>query len=131
MTAALAGEEVGAASAAAPAAAASSKAGGKAAGRKAPGNAGQLRGQVNQAKKQGQDARDLAAEGLHNAVPGSQAAEDVTVRAANAGGGFLLGLFTWALAMNYLRGGSPQVRKFLAAKFLNRTPANPTGASSK
>jgi hypothetical protein len=41
--------------------------------------------------------------------------------AAGTGGGFLLGLFGWALGLAYLRGGSPEVRKLLAAKFLNKT----------
>lgn len=122
MTAALAAE------ATAPAAAGKNSSG---KGRKAPANAKQLRGQVNEAKQQRQAVTDLASEGLHNAVPGSRAAQDVTVRAANASGGFLLGLFAWALAKNYLDGGTSQVKAFLAAKFLNRTPSNPTGASTK
>jgi septal ring-binding cell division protein DamX len=39
--------------------------------------------------------------------------------AAATGSGFLLGLFAWALALAYLRGGPAEVRKFLRAKFLN------------
>jgi hypothetical protein len=48
-------------------------------------------------------------------MPGSVGA------AANAGGGFLLGLFAWALGLAYLRGGPTEVKKLLAAKFLNKT----------
>lgn len=40
---------------------------------------------------------------------------------ASTGSGFLLGVFAWALGLAYLRGGSPEVKKFLAAKFLNKT----------
>jgi hypothetical protein len=37
------------------------------------------------------------------------------------GSGFLLGVFAWAVGLAYLRGGPAEVRKFLAAKFLNKT----------
>jgi hypothetical protein len=37
------------------------------------------------------------------------------------GSGFLLGVFAWAIGLAYLRGGPAEVRKFLAAKFLNKT----------
>jgi len=37
------------------------------------------------------------------------------------GAGLLLGIFAWAVALQYFRGGMPQVREFLAAKFLNKT----------
>lgn len=60
---------------------------------------------------------------------------------ANDGAGFLLGLLAYALMANYLRGGTPAVRAWLAAKFLNRAgsagtpvaatpprPAQPTAA---
>jgi hypothetical protein len=40
--------------------------------------------------------------------------------AASTGSGFLLGVFAWALGLAYLRGGSPEVKKFLSAKFLNK-----------
>jgi hypothetical protein len=36
------------------------------------------------------------------------------------GSGFLLGVFAWAVGLAYLRGGTPEVRKFFAAKFLNK-----------
>jgi len=36
------------------------------------------------------------------------------------GAGLLLGVFAWAVALQYFRGGMPQVQKFLAAKFLNK-----------
>src|SRR5581483_10783228 len=38
--------------------------------------------------------------------------------------GFLLGLFAYALTINYLRGGSTQVKQWLAAKFLNQIPSD-------
>lgn len=41
--------------------------------------------------------------------------------AASTGSGFLLGLFAWALGLAYLQNGSTGVKKFLAAKFLNKT----------
>jgi hypothetical protein len=38
------------------------------------------------------------------------------------GSGFLLGVFAWAIGLAYLQdGGVDGVRKFLAAKFLNKT----------
>jgi hypothetical protein len=38
------------------------------------------------------------------------------------GSGFLLGVFVWAVGLSYLQGGGVSgVRKFLAAKFLNKT----------
>ena len=40
--------------------------------------------------------------------------------AAQEGAGFLLGLFAYALLLNYLRGGVPQVKGWLGAKFLNK-----------
>lgn len=42
------------------------------------------------------------------------------VRAANAGGGFALGLMVYVVALNYLEGGKPQVNAWLRAKFLNQ-----------
>lgn len=41
--------------------------------------------------------------------------------AAGTGGGFLLGLFGWALGLAYLRGGSDGVKQLMLAKFLNKT----------
>jgi hypothetical protein len=40
---------------------------------------------------------------------------------APAGAGLVLGVLAWAVALNYIRGGTPQVRKLLRAKFLNKT----------
>jgi hypothetical protein len=40
---------------------------------------------------------------------------------APTGAGAVLGVLVWALALNYLHGGTPQVRQFLRAKFLNKT----------
>jgi hypothetical protein len=39
----------------------------------------------------------------------------------HSGSGFVLGLIVWVGVTNYLQGGIPQVRKLLAAKFLNKT----------
>jgi hypothetical protein len=41
--------------------------------------------------------------------------------AAATGSGFLLGVFVWALGLAYLREGGDGVRKFMAAKFFNKT----------
>jgi hypothetical protein len=42
--------------------------------------------------------------------------------AAQTGSGFVLGLFFWGwVALPYLRGGAPEVRRTLLAKFLNKT----------
>lgn len=42
--------------------------------------------------------------------------------AAQTGSGFLLGLFLWGwVGLPYLRGGGSEVRRTLAAKFLNKT----------
>jgi hypothetical protein len=70
-------------------------------------------------------ARGLAKEGLQNAVPGSRLAAKVggavvNSQAAQTGGGFLLGLGAWALGLAYLRGGPAEVRRLIAAKFLNK-----------
>lgn len=57
-------------------------------------------------------------------VPGGNVAEE--------GAGFLLGLFAYALLVNFLRAGPAGVRAWLAAKFINKTstpataPTNPS-----
>lgn len=38
----------------------------------------------------------------------------------NDSAGWVLGLLVYALALNYLRGGAPQAKGWIAAKFLNR-----------
>lgn len=43
-----------------------------------------------------------------------------TPEPVSTGAGIVLGVFGWALAVNYLRGGMPQVRGYLSAKFLNK-----------
>lgn len=43
--------------------------------------------------------------------------------AVSSGSGFVLGLLVWVVGVNYLRGGVPQVKKLLTAKFLNKTGA--------
>jgi hypothetical protein len=40
--------------------------------------------------------------------------------AVHDGAGFLLGLFLYAMALNYIRGGAPATRGWLGAKFLNK-----------
>jgi len=42
--------------------------------------------------------------------------------------GFILGLFLWAVTVNYLRGGPTQVKGWFHAKFFN-DPQSPTGAA--
>lgn len=55
-------------------------------------------------------------------APTSSGAGAVVMPAAvGTGSGFLLGVFAWALGLAYLRGGSSEVRRFMAAKFLNKT----------
>jgi hypothetical protein len=39
------------------------------------------------------------------------------------GGGAVLGVMAWVVFRNYLEGGVPQVKRLLAAKFLNKTGA--------
>jgi len=45
------------------------------------------------------------------------------VPVANAGGGFLLGLLGYVVALNYIRGGREGVNAWLRAKFLNKVDA--------
>lgn len=40
----------------------------------------------------------------------------------HTGSGLVLGAVGWVLFMNFMQGGMPQVRRWGAAKFLNRTP---------
>jgi hypothetical protein len=42
---------------------------------------------------------------------------------SHTGGGFVLGVLGWALFVNYMHGGVPQVKQLLRAKFLNQTGA--------
>lgn len=55
------------------------------------------------------------------ASPGGGPSMPAMPAAASTGSGFLLGVFVWAAGLAYLEGGSAGVRKFLAAKFLNKT----------
>lgn len=48
----------------------------------------------------------------------------------NASGGFVLGALTYVLFLVYLRGGTPAVKSWLAAKFLNRTGSISSGAAT-
>ena len=43
-------------------------------------------------------------------------------------GPVLLGVLSYAVGINYLRAGTPGVRAWLSAKFLNRTPTDPGAA---
>lgn len=45
------------------------------------------------------------------------------IRAANAGGGFALGLVTYVVVLTYLRDGRDGVKALLKAKFFNEVPA--------
>jgi len=54
------------------------------------------------------------------ASPGGGLSLPAAPAAASTGSGFLLGVFAWALGLAYLQGGSAGVKKFLAAKFLNK-----------
>ena len=52
---------------------------------------------------------------------------------AGSGGvaGFALGLVGMAVLVNFMRGGTPQVRRWFAAKFLNVTTAAGTSATAQ
>lgn len=54
------------------------------------------------------------------ASPGGGLSLPATPAAVGTGSGFLLGVFAWALGLAYLQGGPAGVKKFLAAKFLNK-----------
>lgn len=52
----------------------------------------------------------------------------------NDGAGMILGLILYALALNYLQGGAPQARGWIAAKFINKAyeaPAKRGGRVAK
>lgn len=49
-----------------------------------------------------------------------RAAERQGVDVVSDGAGLLLGMVAYALLINYLKGGAPQVRGWLAAKFINK-----------
>lgn len=51
----------------------------------------------------------------------SAATNPEPVKAANTGGGFVLGLFLWVGVRAYLEGGPTGVKRLLRAKFLNKT----------
>lgn len=79
--------------------------------------AAQQRAEI-QAIKDARPAEDTApAQTPSRELPG---AVNDGVRAANTGGGFLLGLGAWVLARTYLDGGSDGVKKLLKAKFFNQ-----------
>lgn len=62
-----------------------------------------------------------ATDGPPPASPGGGPSAPAMPAAASTGSGFLLGVFTWALALAYLQGGGDGVKKFLRAKFFNQT----------
>lgn len=50
------------------------------------------------------------------------------------GAGFVLGLLVYALVLNFLQGGAPQARGWLAAKFINKPyqqPAKGRGTAAR
>lgn len=79
--------------------------------------------------KQSEDLHQYAGE------RGSAVADVRAPAVVNDGAGFLLGLVLYALALNYLQGGTPQVKGWLGAKFVNkpwRAPkARTTGAPAR
>ena len=75
------------------------------------------------------DARREPAEEQSTPAPaptssGAGVAVPAMPAAVSTGSGFLLGVFAWALGLAYLRGGAPEVKRFMAAKFLNKTEGN-------
>jgi hypothetical protein len=54
------------------------------------------------------------------ASPGGGFSVPAIPAAVSTGSGFLLGVGAWAIGLAYLRGGAPEVRRFLAAKFFNK-----------
>jgi hypothetical protein len=53
-------------------------------------------------------------------VPSRPAARSSSSSTVNDGAGVLLGVFVYALLLNYLQGGTDQARGWLASKFLNK-----------
>lgn len=72
-------------------------------------------------------ARSTTSTGGGGGVFGRAAAARPAV--VDEGAGFVLGLVAYALLLNYLRGGIPAVRGWLAAKFINR-PYHGPGAGT-
>jgi hypothetical protein len=72
-------------------------------------------------------AGNLPAEGDSRGVPAggsgrkSSGPPVVMVKAGNAGGGFVLGMFAYVIGLTYLRDGKPGVQRWLRAKFFNET----------
>jgi hypothetical protein len=99
--------------------------GGKVASRRSP--AGDPNLERDRAAVQAiKDAREPEPEPASTPAPaptssGAGAGLPAMPAAVSSGSGFLLGVFAWALGLAYLRGGAPEVRRFMAAKFLNKT----------
>jgi hypothetical protein len=71
---------------------------------------------VDDAARQRREERGDRAGQRTSGRPGGGAGSDLV----NDGAGFLLGLFVYALVLNYLRGGPDRVKGWLAAKFINK-----------
>ena len=54
------------------------------------------------------------------ASPGGGLPSIAVPAAASTGSGFLLGVAVWAGVLAYLRGGAPEVKKLINAKFFNK-----------
>ncbi|MFP5372391.1 MAG: hypothetical protein ACLGI3_16810 [Actinomycetes bacterium] len=71
----------------------------------------------------GRDRKSSGSRSLPNALTDQRGAPAIFradgLRAANTGGGFVLGMFVYVIGLNYLREGKPGVQKWLKAKFLN------------
>ncbi len=66
------------------------------------------------------DDGDTAARRTGSATPSLPRPPRIVTRAADSGGGVVLGLLGYVLVTTYLRGGPTAVKAWLRAKFLNR-----------
>lgn len=94
-------------------------AGGKAATRRAPAGDPNLE-RDRTAIQAIKDAREPEPKSTPAPAPTSSGAGVAVPAAVSSGSGFLLGVFAWALGLAYLRGGGAEVKRFVAAKFLNK-----------
>jgi len=65
---------------------------------------------------------DASTGSMRRPGPASGSSRAWSFDAADDGAGLILGLFVYALGVNYLRGGWPGVKLWLRAKFLNDAP---------
>lgn len=98
----------------------------------------QQREAIEQIKQDGAARRAAAEQEAAAAKPDDQLAETPATSskkeppvfrlqppdAVGSGSGAVLGVLAWVVAVNYLRGGVPQVKQLLRAKFLNRVEAS-------